>query len=326
MRNRFGPKVGNFEVPVPPAIDVENVSKSYGKLLAVDRLNLKVDEKQVHGFLGPNGAGKSTTIKMLVGLLKPDSGSLRILGQKTTGDNPAVRRRIGYMPELPKFPKHLSGLELLDIYGQMYGMSKEERKSRASELIKMVGLEGRGKDRIGGYSKGMQQRIGIAQALISDPELVILDEPSIGLDPVGMVEVRDMVKDITKTGKTVFFSSHLLGEVQQICDHVTVLNKGVSLFSGPLSEIGNKAVSRRLVVEVEKTTDAISNYFKTLSYGTVESTGNTFTLHLNTTQDIRAEVSRGLTAAGGVIVGMRGEGGGLEDAFLSLIGKESLAS
>src|SRR5207244_9648285 len=126
-----------------------------------------------------------------------------------------------------------------------------------------------------------------------------------------------MVKDITKTGKTVFFSSHLLGEVQQICDHVTVLNKGVSLFSGPLSEIGNKAVSRRLVIEVEKTTDAISNYFKTLAYGTVESTGNTFKFHLNTTQDIRADVSRGLTAAGGGIAGMAGGGGRLEGAFLS---------
>src|SRR5947199_10059090 len=149
-------------------IQTENLTKSYGTRIAVNHLNLTVEAKQIHGFLGPNGAGKSTTIKMLVGLLKPDSGSLRILGQKTTGDNPAVRRRIGYMPELPKFPKHLSGLELLDIYGQMYGMSKEERTSRASELIKMVGLEGRGKDRIGGYSKGMQQRIGIAQALISD--------------------------------------------------------------------------------------------------------------------------------------------------------------
>src|SRR5213593_59681 len=207
---------------------------------------------------------------MLVGLLRPDSGSIKILGEDAAGDRPGIRRRFGYMPELPKFPKHLTGIELLDIYGRMYGMNKEHRQQRIPELLKTVGLEGRGKDRIGHYSKGMQQRVGIAQALLNDPELVILDEPSIGLDPVGMVEVRDMVKGIVKTGKTVFFSSHLLGEVQQICDHVTVLNKGVSLFSGPLSEIGNKAVSRRLVVEVEKTTDAISNYFKTLSYGTVE--------------------------------------------------------
>ncbi len=312
-------------MPGAPAIDIENVSKSYGKLLAVNRLNLKVEEKQVHGFLGPNGAGKSTTIKMLVGLLKPDSGTVRLLGERTTGDNPAVRRRIGYMPELPKFPKHLSGEELLDIYGQMYGMSKEERRRRIPDLIKMVGLGGRGKDRIGKYSKGMQQRIGIAQALISDPELVILDEPSIGLDPVGMVEVRDIVKDITKTGKTVFFSSHLLAEVNQICDHVTLINKGVLLFSGTLEGISASAQpTRRLVVEVEKANDAILAYLKTLPIASVEANGNVYTLHLNTKDDVRAEVSRGVTAAGGLILRMQEEGGGLEDAFLTLVGKGAL--
>jgi len=141
------------------------------------------------------------------------------------GDKPRIRERIGYMPELPKFPKHLTGEELLDVYGRMYNIPKETRRKRIPELLKMVGLEGRGRDRIGKYSKGMQQRIGIAQALLNDPELVILDEPSIGLDPVGMVEVRDMVKEIVKGGQTVFFSSHLLAEVQQICDHVSIINK-----------------------------------------------------------------------------------------------------
>ncbi len=307
-----------------PAIEIENVSKSYGKLLAVNHLNLRVEEKQVHGFLGPNGAGKSTTIKMLVGLLKPDSGSLMILGEKTAGDNPSVRRKIGFMPELPRFPKHLSGEELLDVYGRMYGMPKEERRRRIPELIKMVGLEGRGKDRIGKYSKGMQQRIGIAQALVSDPELVILDEPSIGLDPVGMVEVRDMVKDITKTGKTVFFSSHLLAEVNQICDHVTVINKGVSLFSGTLEQISASVQpTRRLVLEVERPSDTILAYLKTLPYARVEANGNNYTLHLNTKEDVRSEISHGILAAGGIILKMQEEGGGLEDAFLSLVGKGS---
>jgi len=139
-----------------PAIYLQDLTESYGKLLAVNKLSLKVEPKQVHGFLGPNGAGKTTTIKMLVGLLRPDSGSLRIFGVDGIGDNTRVRQRIGYMPELPKFPKHLSGTELLDIYGRMYGMTREERKKRVPELLKMVGLEGRGKDRVGTYSKGMQ--------------------------------------------------------------------------------------------------------------------------------------------------------------------------
>src|SRR5215472_3488259 len=280
-------------MPSDLAIETHDLSKKYAERLAVDRLNLQVASKQVHGFLGPNGAGKSTTIKMMVGLLRPTSGNLSILGQQVSGDKPKVRRDIGYMPELPRFPKHLSGEELLDVYGHMYGMSKTERKARIPELIKMVGLEGRGKDRIGKYSKGMQQRIGIAQALISDPELVILDEPSIGLDPVGMVEVRNMVKEIVKTGKTVFFSSHLLAEVQQLCDHVTLINHGTQLYSGTLEGISAKASpNRRLIVEVEKASDSILASLKALPLAGVEVNGNVYTLTLNTPTDVRADVSK----------------------------------
>jgi ABC-2 type transport system ATP-binding protein len=263
---------------------------------------------------------------MMVGLLRPTTGNLSILGQEVRGDQPKVRRKLGYMPELPRFPKHLSGEELLDVYGRMYGMSKSERKARIPDLVKMVGLEGRGKDRIGKYSKGMQQRIGIAQALISDPELVILDEPSIGLDPVGMVEVRNIVKDIVKSGTTVFFSSHLLAEVQQVCDHVTVIHLGIMRYSGTLENITSKITSRRrLVIELEKPVDAVLAALKTLKFGTVEANMNTYTLHLDTREDVRAEVSRVVTGAGGVVVKMQEEGGGLEDAFLSLVGKDGLA-
>src|SRR5438445_4149673 len=154
-------------------IEKENITKTYGNLLAVNGLNIKVDRKQVHGFLGPNGAGKTTTIKMLVGLLKPNYGSLKILGLDGIKDNTRIRKRVGYMPELPRFPKHLSGEELLNVYGLMCGMSRDERRKKIPELIKMVGLQGRGKDRISKYSKGMQQRIGIAQSRLGDPELVI---------------------------------------------------------------------------------------------------------------------------------------------------------
>ncbi len=313
-------------MPLELAIETHDVSKRYGERLAVDRLNLQVASKQVHGFLGPNGAGKSTTIKMMVGLLRPTSGTLSILGQNVSGDKPKVRRNIGYMPELPRFPKHLSGEELLDVYGRMYGMGKMELKSRIPELIKMVGLEGRGKDRIGKYSKGMQQRIGIAQALISSPDLVILDEPSIGLDPVGMVEVRNMVKDIVKSGTTVFFSSHLLAEVQQVCDHVTVIHLGVMRYSGTLEDISSKVTARkRLIIELSKPVDGVLDALKTMNLGSVESSGNTYTIHLDTQQDIRADVSRAVTGAGGVILRMQEEGGGLEDAFLSLVGKDGMA-
>ncbi len=170
----------------------------------------------------------------------------------------------------------------------------------------------------------MQQRIGIAQALLNDPELVILDEPSIGLDPVGMVEVRDMVKKIVKGGQTVFFSSHLLAEVQQICDHVSIINNGNMLFTGTLDEVASRASpSRRLVLEVQKASDSILQALKALPFATVDTNDNTYTLHLKTKDDVRAEISRAVSAAGGVILRMQEEGGGLEDAFMSLVGKEA---
>ena len=306
-----------------PVIQTEKLTKSYGSRIAVNHINLTVEPRQIHGFLGPNGAGKTTTIKMLVGLLRPDSGSLKILGMNAAGDKPKIRERIGYMPELPKFPKHLTGEKLLDVYGRMYNMPKEARRKKIPELVKLVGLEGRGRDRIGKYSKGMQQRIGIAQALLNDPELVILDEPSIGLDPVGMVEVRDLVKGIVKGGQTVFFSSHLLAEVQQICDHVTIINTGNMLFTGTLEEVASRASGAlTLVVEVQRASDSILQALKALPFATVDANNNVYTLHLKTKDDVRADVSKAVSAAGGVILRMQEEGGGLEGAFMSLVGKE----
>jgi len=219
------------------AIETINLTKKYNALIAVNKLNLKVQKGTIHGFLGPNGAGKTTTIKILVGLLRPTAGSAKVLGQEVHVDEADSRLKIGYMPELPRFPKHLKGTELLDIYGRMYGMTNQQRAEQIPKLIDLVGLKGRETDLIGRYSKGMQQRIGIAQALLGNPELIILDEPSIGLDPVGMVEVRELVKAISKEGMTVFLSSHLLFEVEQICDHVTIINRGEALVSDTLEAV-----------------------------------------------------------------------------------------
>ena len=218
------------------AIETTDLTKQYSSLIAVNKLNLKVQRNTIHGFLGPNGAGKSTTIKILVGLLKASGGSAKVLGKEVHVDDADARLHIGYMPELPKFPKHLKGAELLDVYGRMYGMTQQERATQIPRLIELVGLKGRENDLIGKYSKGMQQRIGIAQALLNSPELVVLDEPSIGLDPVGMVEVRELVKAISKEGMTVFVSSHLLFEVEQICSHVTIINRGASVGFGYAGE------------------------------------------------------------------------------------------
>lgn len=305
------------------AIETSGLTKHYGSLTAVDKLDLKVEQNTIHGFLGPNGAGKTTTIKILVGLLKPDGGTVTVLGQELGWDKPDVRSRIGYMPELPKLPKHLKGTELLDIYGRMCGMTKEEPKKQIPELLDMVGLRERGNDIIGKYSKGMQQRLGMAQALLNEPELVILDEPSIGLDPVGMVEVREMMKEMSKEDVTVFLSSHLLHEVQQVCTHVTIINKGVALASGTLKEISAK-VSGPVTIEaeVDKISKTVIKKVKELPFvADVSEDGKKLLVELKTRDDVRSQVSQAITVGGGIVISMNLKGESLEDVFMDLLAK-----
>jgi ABC-2 type transport system ATP-binding protein len=306
------------------AIETVGLTKKYGSLTAVNKLDLKVERNTIHGFLGPNGAGKTTTIKVLVGLLKPNEGTVKVLGQEVRGDQADARLSVGYMPELPKFPKYLKGSELLDIYGRMYGMTEQQRKEQIPKLIEMVGLKGRENDLIGKYSKGMQQRIGIAQALLSNPELVILDEPSLGLDPVGMVEVRELVKAIAKEGVTVFVSSHLLYEVEQICTDITIINRGTMLVSDTLQNVSGMISGPALLhVEIAEISDAVISAVKGLpAVSSVIQTGNTLRVQLATHEDVRAQVSQEITRAGGIIVGMSQKESNLEDVFIQLITKD----
>lgn len=308
-------------VAVEFAIETNDLTKRYGSLTAVNKLNLKVKTNTIHGFLGPNGAGKTTTIKLLVGLLKPDEGTISIFGQEVVGDRPDVRLRMGYMPELPKFPKHLTGYELLDIYGKMYGLNVQERREQVPRLLEMVGLKDRGNDRIGKYSKGMQQRIGIAQALINNPELVIMDEPSLGLDPVGMVEVREIMKAIAKRGMTVFISSHLLHEVQQVCSDITVINRGITIASDTLENLSNQLLGpSTLEVEVTKLTDVIVKNVKKLPFvSSVSKEDNKLVIQVEKQEDVRPQVSEAVTKSGGVIVTMNLKERNLEDVFMKLI-------
>lgn len=312
------------------AIETSGLTKRYGTLTAVNKLNLKVKADTIHGFLGPNGAGKTTTIKILIGLLKPDSGSVRVLGQELGWDNPDIRLKIGYMPELPKFPKHLKGRELLDIYGKMYGMTEQERREQIPKLVERAGLKGRENDLLGKYSKGMQQRLGMAQALLNEPELIILDEPTIGLDPVGMVEVRELVKDIVKEGVTVFLSSHLLNEVQQVCSHVTIINKGESIASGTLEEISALVAGPAIIeVEVDKLSDKIIKKVESLPFVTeVSKKDKLLLIRMDTRDDVRSQVSQAITSGGGTVLSMNLKTHTLEDAFMQLItgrlGKEAV--
>lgn len=202
---------------------------------ALDQLNLTVEKGEVFGFLGPNGAGKTTTLKILMNLLRPTSGSALILGERT--DSVQMRRRIGYLPENPYFYDYLTAEELLTYAGRLFGLAGRELDKRVDVLLDSVGLQRSRKLQLRKFSKGMIQRIGIAQAIINDPELVFLDEPMSGLDPLGRREVRQVIAGLKAQGVTVFFSSHILPDVEALCDRVAIVNRGRLQSAGALHEI-----------------------------------------------------------------------------------------
>ena len=221
--------------------------KAYGERVALHGLDLKVEPGEVFGFLGPNGAGKTTAVKILTGLVRADAGVARVLGRPV--GEPAARRRIGYLPEHFRFQEWATGEELLDLHGRLAGLPAARRAARVAEVLELVGLAGRGRQRIRSYSKGMAQRIGLAQALLHDPELVLLDEPTSALDPVGRREVRDLIRELRGRGVTVFLNSHLLGEVELVCDRVAIIDRGRVVRGGRLAELVGPATALRLLLD-----------------------------------------------------------------------------
>lgn len=198
-------------------------------------LDLEVNEGEIFGYLGPNGAGKTTTLKLLMGLIHPTAGRASILGRNVL--DVAVKAQVGFLPENPSFYDYLTGQEFLDFYGELFGIPYRERGRRIEELLDKVGLSKAGTLQLRKYSKGMLQRIGLAQALINDPKVVVLDEPMSGLDPVGRKEIRDLILDIKARGKTVFFSTHIVPDVEMICDRVGIIVAGQLIRVGPLEEL-----------------------------------------------------------------------------------------
>jgi ABC-2 type transport system ATP-binding protein len=203
--------------------------------VAVNRLDLEVKAGEVFGFLGPNGAGKTTTMNVLLGFVPPTSGAAYLFGIDVR--QPIARQRIGYLPELTYYYKFLTAEELLRFYARIFGLARAEADKRIEKLLKLVELENASKRPIKSYSKGMQQRVGIAQALINEPDLLILDEPTSGLDPLGRMKVREIIERLKNEGKTVFFSSHELGEVETVCDRVAIIHQGDLKAVGSVSEI-----------------------------------------------------------------------------------------
>lgn len=222
-------------------IETHDLRKTYGETVAVAGLTLAVGAGEVFGFLGPNGAGKTTTVKMLLGLVAPSAGAAQLLG-RPPGD-PAIMGRVGFLPEHFRFPSWLTAADFLDVHGRLYGLSAAERRVRIPRLLARVGLGDRLRSKLGEFSKGMLQRVGLAQALLNDPALVFLDEPTSGLDPLGRHEVRDLIHELRSSGVTVFLNSHFLSEVEVTCDRVAIVKRGRIVRLGTLDELTRQATT-----------------------------------------------------------------------------------
>ncbi len=216
-------------------IETRELRKSYGRIQALKGVSLKVEKGQIYGLLGQNGAGKTTLIKILLGIVKITDGDAELLGSPAGTTN--IRQRVGYLPEDHQFPGYHTGYSLMDFYGQLYGLSRNDLRTKIPETLEVVGISGRMHSKIKTYSKGMKQRLGIAQALLHDPEVIFLDEPTDGVDPLGRREIRELMGRLKEKGHTIFLNSHLLGEVELICDRVAILQKGELVREGTIAEL-----------------------------------------------------------------------------------------
>ena len=264
------------DLPPAPAIWCSGLRKRYGRQQAVDDISLEVHRGDIVGLLGPNGAGKTTVIKMLLGLVRPDAGEALILG-RPAGD-PTARTHVGYLPELFRYQPWLSAAEVLALHVRLSGIEVPEPEQR--ERLALVGLAERAGDRVGGFSKGMQQRLGLAVALVARPELVVLDEPTSALDPVGRADVRDIVLALKARGVAVLLNSHLIGEVERVCDRVVILDRGRVAASGTLAELLGQRELRLQLADLSPAAEA-----RLAATGRVERAGDWFTVVLPVDDD-----------------------------------------
>jgi ABC-2 type transport system ATP-binding protein len=221
-----------------PAIEIEQLTKRFGRgkhhNQALHNLSLSIRQADIFGFLGPNGAGKSTTIKLLMGLLRADRGTLTVMGAQVGRQE--FRTHVGYLPEFPFFYHHLSAKETLLLSGRLSGLKTQELALRIPPLLQRMDLEKAENRRVGGFSKGMKQRLGMANALIHDPQVLILDEPMSGLDPVGRYHIKELLLELNQQGKTIFFSSHILSDIEVLCNRIAIINKGRLLYDGEMHD------------------------------------------------------------------------------------------
>lgn len=302
-------------------IRTQNLTKKYNGFKAVNNLSLEVKEGEIYGFLGPNGAGKTTTILMLLGILKPTQGEIYLFGQDMTKDSLSIKKKMGVVSEKQYLYKEMTAGEYLNFFADLYAV--KNRKKKIEGLLGAVNLLEVRNKKLGAFSRGMQQKLGFARALLHDPQLLLLDEPVSGLDPTGIKQVRDLIEQENRKGRTIFISSHLLSEVERLCGRVGIINKGRLLAEDSMDNLRKRLTD---VVELEiELSQAKKKIIDTLAafdfVKGLKREGNLLTIKVKTDQDYRAQISQAISQQGGVILGIKKKEMSLEEAFITITEK-----
>lgn len=302
-------------------IRTQNLTKKYNEFKAVDNLSLEVKEGEIYGFLGPNGAGKTTTILMLLGILKPTQGEVYLFGQNITKDFLSIKKKMGVVSEKQYLYKEMTAGEYLNFFADLYGV--KNRKKKIDQLLEAVNLLEVKNRKLGAFSRGMQQKLGFARALLHDPQLLLLDEPVSGLDPTGIKQIRDLIEQENKKGRTIFISSHLLSEVERLCGKVGIINKGRLLAEDTMDNLRKRLTD---VAELEiELTEAKKKIIDTLAafdfIKGLKKEENLLTIKVKADKDYRAQISEAISRQGGVVLGIKKKEMSLEEAFITITEK-----
>lgn len=312
-----------------PVIQVTNLNKTYRrgflkrqKNQALAGVSLEVPKGTIYGLLGPNGAGKTTLIKVLLGLVRKTAGQATVLG--LPAGSIEARRRIGYLPENHRIPQHLTGTTALEYFGGLSGLSSQEIKKRSPKLLEQVGLKGRESERVSGYSKGMQQRLGLAQAMLHQPDLIILDEPTDGVDPVGRTEIRKVLRQLANDGTTIFLNSHLLQEIELVCESVAILASGLVRKIAKVSELTTAITESPMVFRIAGSRDEVKACLSVFQLTSIQDAADN-TVDVVAAMPNQLEVDQAVDAIRAnnlSLLGMKRNAITLEEAFIQIIGKD----
>ena len=301
-------------------IEIKNLTKNYGNLTALNDLNLKIQKGDIFGFIGPNGAGKTTTMRILVTLLEPTRGSAFINGLNVLKDGKKVRRMVGYMPDFMGVYDDLKVFEYLEFFAAAFGIERKKRKSIVEGVLELTDLQSKQAATVDSLSRGMQQRLGLARVLIHDPQVLILDEPASGLDPRARIEIRELLRELKRMGKTIMISSHILSELEEICDHIGIIEHGQLVFSGTMEDIRPRlGIHSKVRVKVADNQDKAVELLSALpQINQVQTLGDYIVVTFNEGSEGDGIIARILVNAKLDVIAIQPEKLKLDDAFLQL--------